>query len=203
MCYGSLNRPRTTGAYWIKQLLLHEGFCSALMVQDFDDVQVRKQSARQVGSWQPSSDYPPVPWGGIGSEPCFRKATLSWVWKMKDSERSLEEGTVKASGARRLRKWGVSCHPIEHPRTVFQGKSEFDSVRKQFWQPEDAGCTLIPAFRSISRVGRTSACSWSSTPVRHNSSISLSRLSTTAATFRVRSWMLSLAWLYRLWGKKE
>lgn len=40
--YGHLNTPRTTGAYWIKQPLLHEGFCSALLVQDSDDVQVRK-----------------------------------------------------------------------------------------------------------------------------------------------------------------
>lgn len=55
--------------------------------------------------------------------------------------------------------------------------------------------TLMPAFLSSSSVGRTSACSWSSTPVRHRSSISLSRLSTTAATFRPRSWMLSFAWL--------
>ena len=56
-------------------------------------------------------------------------------------------------------------------------------------------CTLMPALRSISRVGLTSACSWSSTPVRHSSSISRSRLSTTAATLSVRSWRLSLAWL--------
>ena len=55
--------------------------------------------------------------------------------------------------------------------------------------------TLMPALRSISRVGLTSACSWSSTPVRHSSSISRSRLSTTAATLSVLSWMLSLAWL--------
>lgn len=57
------------------------------------------------------------------------------------------------------------------------------------------GRTLMPALRSISRVGLTSACSWSSTPVRHSSSISRSRLSTTAATLSVRSWRLSLAWL--------
>lgn len=60
-------------------------------------------------------------------------------------------------------------------------------------------CTLIPALRRSSSVGLTSACSWSSTPVRHRSSISLSRLSTAAATFRARSWILNFAWLYRLW----
>lgn len=56
---------------------------------------------------------------------------------------------------------------------------------------------MMPALRSISKVGRTSACSWSSTPVRHSSSISISRLSITVATFRDRSWTLSLAWTYR------
>ncbi len=56
-------------------------------------------------------------------------------------------------------------------------------------------CTLIPALRRSSSVGQTSACSWSSTPVRHRCSISLARLSTTAATFRVRSWILNFAWL--------
>ncbi|TNN65263.1 hypothetical protein EYF80_024552 [Liparis tanakae] len=53
------------------------------------------------------------------------------------------------------------------------------------------------------RVGLTSVWSWSSTPVRHSSSISISRLSITVATFSERSWTLSLAWTYRAWGAKE
>lgn len=57
--------------------------------------------------------------------------------------------------------------------------------------------TLMPAFLSVSSVGRTSACSWSSTPVRHSSSISISRLSMTVATFSERSCTLSFAWTYR------
>lgn len=61
----------------------------------------------------------------------------------------------------------------------------------------------MPALRRISRVGLTSAWSWSSTPVRHSSSISISRLSITVATFRERSWTLSLAWTYRAWGAEE
>lgn len=66
-----------------------------------------------------------------------------------------------------------------------------------------ATVTLMPALRRISRVGLTSAWSWSSTPVRHSSSISISRLSITVATFRERSWTLSLAWTYRAWGAEE
>lgn len=59
----------------------------------------------------------------------------------------------------------------------------------------------MPALRRISRVGLTSVWSWSSTPVRHRSSISISRLSITVATFRERSWTLSLAWMYLAWDQ--
>lgn len=52
-------------------------------------------------------------------------------------------------------------------------------------------------------MGLTSVWSWSSTPVRHRSSISISRLSITVATFRERSWTLSLAWMYRAWRAPE
>lgn len=60
--------------------------------------------------------------------------------------------------------------------------------------PRQLHPTLMPAFLRVSSVGLTSACSWSSTPVRHSSSISISRLSITVATLRDRSCTLSLAW---------
>ena len=60
--------------------------------------------------------------------------------------------------------------------------------------------TLMPAFRRSSRVGRTDSWRRSSTPVKHRSSISRSRLSITAVILAWRSWMLILAWWYRFWS---
>lgn len=60
-------------------------------------------------------------------------------------------------------------------------------IKKILW------ITFIPAFLSTSRVCLTFVWSLSSTPVRHNSSRSHSRLSTTAATRLPLSVTLNLA----------
>lgn len=63
--------------------------------------------------------------------------------------------------------------------------------------------TLIPAFFSNSRVGLTLSWSLSSTPVRHNSSISRSKLSITLHTIVLRSVVFNLAELYLICIAKQ
>ena len=54
----------------------------------------------------------------------------------------------------------------------------------------------MPAFFNNSRVGLTRFCNLSSTPVKHKSSISLSKFSITLLTILFRSVVLNLAALY-------
>lgn len=89
--------------------------------------------------------------------------------------------------------WYVRCKDLKTKRIHYFHSFKIPPVFLKF-QSFQHVLTLMPALRSISNVGLTLSCSLSSTPVKHNSSMSRSNDSTTLCMRALRSCTLSLAW---------